>query len=230
MMFRHHTVQHRVLVLSAELTVASRLGGAQPNDTSNHTMVKVNLALASVCLAAMLGIEAKCLWRVYCCWRANQIWFALRSTTVCTSLLLAYKAQKLLSLLLQHQQTLCESLVRYCHASVPTKQRLPEICMHAAHTESSATGGRKLRRRRATMFFHAEALTQVLVSSCAPAAAAVQSVGPARTSTMVQLSVRCARHARLCSQPSAPLPPPVCLRHQQLPSALSIGPAQLKVC
>ena len=52
----------------------------QPNDVSNHTLVKVNLGIAAICLIAMLGMETKCLWRLWRCWRVKQIWYAFVST------------------------------------------------------------------------------------------------------------------------------------------------------
>ena len=90
----------------------------QPNNTSNNTMIQVNLVLASVCLVAMLGIETKCLWRIYCCWRANQIWFALRPAQSCTTMSPTCE-QKLLSLLLQIRTKFVEYQVGCYHASMP---------------------------------------------------------------------------------------------------------------
>ena len=49
-------------------------GLLQPDNVSHHVLPKVNLGIAAACLIAMLGIEAKSLWRLYGCWRAKQIW------------------------------------------------------------------------------------------------------------------------------------------------------------
>ena len=46
----------------------------QPSNVRHHVMPVVNLVVGCLALAAMLGIEAKCMWRLYCCWRAGQIW------------------------------------------------------------------------------------------------------------------------------------------------------------
>ena len=37
-------------------------------------MPVVNLAVGCLALAGLLSIEARCLWRLWTCWRAGQIW------------------------------------------------------------------------------------------------------------------------------------------------------------
>ena len=49
----------------------------QPNNVSVDTLPKVNLAVGSLCLLAMLAIQGKCLWRVWGSWQASQIWYIL---------------------------------------------------------------------------------------------------------------------------------------------------------
>ena len=48
--------------------------GLQPDNLHQSVMPVVNLVVGSLALVAMLGIEAKCMWRLWCCWRAGQTW------------------------------------------------------------------------------------------------------------------------------------------------------------
>ena len=48
--------------------------GLQPNNLHQSVMPVVNLVVGCLALVAMLGIEVKCMWRLWCCWRAGQIW------------------------------------------------------------------------------------------------------------------------------------------------------------